>query len=445
MCRRIVPTVSVVMLVLLGCNSTELESWTASPPKSPPKSAPIEIEEITCEGGGVGEDGTAHRLNITFGKRLGITNGGIEIDADGRIVAAIDGNLEILSHAGAVESTIPLGGAVYDFDLDKASGAIAAVGDFGIAVVENGAVRTIEGHSLSVNDEAHVSIGTDQTVAVLDHEGLVEVFGNDGTKVCDFTLGNHLQDVEVVAEEQLIIVCGFTQATRILQIPWMYAYNYEGNREWINYNKKVEGLGADTRCNILEFAPDGLLYMSGEQSGGGSPFDKDPKDFSKSVKNVSYGRYQNPYQLNGSAHIGYLAAYQPSSGDWVKGTRLLGRLSNGKGNYLNFTDHEVAADGSVLVSGKMAYAIANRDCVTVNDQIMPGNGSVVAFFDNTLCRRLWISFGNGGDGDVPSAVGFSGNKAVFMHKDLKNCVLTEANETAGNYIASFSLPIDSAK
>ncbi len=118
---------------------------------------------------------------------------------------------------------------------------------------------------------------------------------------------------------------------------------------------------------------------------------------------------------------------------------MLGRLSNGKGNYLNFTDHEVAPDGSVLVAGKMAYAIANRDCVTVNDQVTPANGSFVAYFDNSFCRKLWIGFGNGGDGDSPPVVGLSGNKAVFMKKDLENCVLTEGDGETGNYLASFAL------
>ncbi len=305
--RLLIFPVFLTILLALGCDTTEPKLVTASSSNKSTEDGnetddtndtPKEIEEIKCEGAGVGEEGTAHRLQIAYGKRMGAANGGIEMDADGRIVAAIDGKIEMLNQAGVGENTIPLGGAVYDFDLDRASGTIAAVGAFGISLVESGNVRAIDNHTLNINPDARISIGADRTVAVLDKDGLVQVFAGDGSKRCEFTVGNHLEDVEAVAEEKLIIVCGFTQATRILQIPWMYAYTYEGNRKWINYNEKIEGLGADTRCNTLELAPDGLLYMSGEQSGGGSPFHKDPKDSSKSVNNASFDRYQNAYQLN---------------------------------------------------------------------------------------------------------------------------------------------------
>ncbi len=452
MVRKLILPVSLITIFTLGCDTTEPGTWTTSSSnktdktedgaKTPgdEKDQPKEIEEIKCDGGGVGEDDTAHRLQIAFGKRMGAANGGIEMDAHGRIVAAIDGNIEILNQAGVVENTIPLGGAVYDFDLDKASGIVVAVGEFGVSIVENGAVRTVGNHSMSFDRKSRVSVGRDLTVAVLGRKGKVYAFKQDGTSVCEFTIRNNPLDVEVVESEELIVVGGYTQVTRILQIPWMLAHDYSGDRKWTNYNERGENLGADTRCNMLEFGADGLLYMTGEQAGGGSPFERDPKDVTKKVPNAKPDRFQNPYNLNKSAHLGYIAAYMPSTGNWVKGTWLFGRLvSNGKGNYLNFTDHEVTPDGSVLIAGKMVYAIANPDCVTVNDKIMPGNGSVVAFFDKSFCRRLWISFGNGGDGDSPPVVGFSGNKAVFMKKDLENCVLTEGDEETGNYLASFEV------
>ncbi|MBD3316790.1 MAG: hypothetical protein GF344_13465 [Chitinivibrionales bacterium] len=438
---------SIVVIMHNSCSNSPLnpgdyESRNADsiPTESPHSTEPFDT--IGGSGGtGIGINGSVHRIELTLGSGLGTHADAALVTESGMTVVGADDSLTWIDPVtGSKAKIVSLGGSPFDIAASS-NGTIGVIGEFGVRLFDSTGI--LRHHATTVagtapSSKARIDIAPDGTILVLLQTKTAVLLDMDLSLKTVVTLEESPTDMAVSSDLGLFFVCGFTQATSTLQIPWIHAYSFGGENVWTNYNKVVDGLMADSRCDILCMSTAGVLYMAGEQAGGGSPFDRDPQQPARAVSNggPAPDSYQRPHNLNGSAHIAYIAQYDGSSGAWLKGTHLLGRLSNNKGNTV--LPQALACDrrGAVYLGGKMAFAVANRDKVTINGRAMPGNGTFLAVFDGDFRRLLWITLGT--DGDVVG-VGAWGSQCAVVTGETGRGVLTDGSDGEGSWLGVFPL------
>jgi hypothetical protein len=146
---------------------------------------------------------------------------------------------------------------------------------------------------------------------------------------------------------------------------------------------------------------DDKLYFASTSAGGNTIFRHQPRNLAVAAPNIAYDAYTNAYNTT-SNHITYFARLAPATGDVLAGQILLTRLSTSKGNTIE--PRAIAADemGSVYLGGFAAFAIANRDSLSINGlpiaNYTGGDAWLMIATPDLKSRKLWTSFTNGGKG-----------------------------------------------
>ncbi|MEZ4311828.1 MAG: hypothetical protein R3F14_27675, partial [Polyangiaceae bacterium] len=207
-----------------------------------------------------------------------------------------------------------------------------------------------------------------------------------------------------------------------LQIPFIRAFGYDGAPKWKAYDwNKAEAGGvsdcADSRGYALGMGRDGKLYFAGESHGGNTVFRHGPTDISINAPVVKSDPYNDPYNLNGAAPIGFYARFDPATGAIEQGQFVCTRLSGGKGNAAR--PRAIAADeaGNVIVGGASACCIEGGDTKTVNGvPAMPayaGGGFVLVVSADFKERLAWTAF-NGPSGSGANGVAVAAAKSALV-------------------------------
>lgn len=390
----------------------------------------------------IGSNQTTYKMSITYGSAMSDTIAGLIINNDGKYITSKNKKICWYDTKGILTKEINGNiGKIRDL-AGNANGTIAAVGDSGVLSTDATgnilwSIARIVGDFPGTGSK--VSIAEDGRVVALGRAGKITLFSSTGEVLTSITQNNSCNDIAISSEAQLILTCGFTQLTSILQIPWIHAYNFSGARVWTNYNQTADGLGSDSRCNSMCISKDKRIYMVGEQAGGTSPFGRDPKDITKSVANggIAADKFQNAYNLNGAAHIGYIGIYDLQSGNRITGTNLLARLDNTKGNTCKLQTICTDSKNYLYIGGTSASSIANKDSLRIDNQAMPGSGNFVVAFSPQLCRLLWVTIASGGS--IMSMTYNNGLLGVITSNSTSAVIKNGTTSTSGMYLGLFPL------
>ncbi len=328
-----------------------------------------------------------------------------------------------------------VGGSVTDVAVSPSSGLIAISGDFGVALLDATAEAVVFDDALG-GEASQVAIGSDDTVAAFQ-DGTLHVFDSAGTSLGSASVSGYVNDVAVDATNELVFVAGFKQDDGApctqLQIPFIRAYHYDGSAAWKAYDWNHTEVGAvsecaDTRGISVSIGGDGKLYYSGESHGGNTVHRRDPQDLATFADNVKSDAYNDAYNMNGAAPIGYVARFDPATGAFETGTTFLTRLSSGKGNAARPKKAVADASGNVLVVGASACCIENATERTVSGiAVMPegtyaGGGFALVLSSDFTTRMIWTTW-NGAMGGGATGIGAAAAKgamAVVLQQNPKD-------------------------
>ena len=279
---------------------------------------------------------------------------------------------------------------VLDLEVNPTTGEIAVAFGSGVALLSPDAktvvwcVETDSASRISINNTGRVvalvkSNGKDKAVLYRDGVILYEWLSDRGNR--------YFQDVAISREEfGLIIISGFTQARRNLQVGFIYALAYNGPSRWEAYDYSAAqvdavNLLADTRCDRVAFGRDNNLYVASWVNGGTgySIFSREVGDLNKKSEAVVItDKYTNAYNT-GTVAMTFFGQYDLKTGALVKGQSLLTRRSKGQGN--SITPDAITADesGNIFISGKAFASIKDRDSKTINGQAVAPYGAADGF------------------------------------------------------------------
>lgn len=381
-------------------------------------------------GVAVAGDGTLYYSGSLAGDDLGVTPTVLMGGGDGVVLHLSPGGRELLS-------LTRIGSHVSDVAVVPGSDAIAVVGDFGVAVLEDGAT-TLGWSAQPGGNATSVATAVDGRVAAV-HDQSLALYDAAGQLASDVMVGGSAVN-DVVVHEDLAIVTGFKQddgpPCTQLQIPFIRAHGWDGELAWAAYDWNKDEVGAvdecaDSRGMALAIGGDGKLYYAGESHGGNTVHRRRSDDLSQMAEVVKTDMYNDPYNLNGAAPITFYGRMDASTGALEVGQFLVTRLSDGKGNAAR--PRAIAADvaGNVFVAGGTACCIENGVAKTVNgepamSEQYQGGGFVLVVAADFSQRLSWTTFrgitGNGETG-VSLAVGL--DVAVAFHQQLEDAMTTE--------------------
>lgn len=322
-----------------------------------------------------------------------------------------------------------LGGSVTDVAVSAGSGDIAVSGDFGVAVLDPAASAVL--WKASPGAASRVAIAPDGTVVGLFGKTL-HVFDAEGAELgtAAVTTNQAVNDVAIDGASKTVVATGYKQDDGApctqLQIPFIRAFGYDGAPKWRAYDwNKAEAGGvsdcADSRGYALAMGRDGKLYFAGESHGGNTVFRHLPQDISANAPTEKSDPYDDPYNLNGAAPIGFYARFDPATGAIEKGQFLCTRLSSGKGNAAR--PRAIAADeaGNIVVGGATACCIEGGPEKTVNGEpAMPsyaGGGFVLVVSADFKQRLQWTAFnGPAGGGAEGVSVAAASSAIVLLSR-----------------------------
>lgn len=298
-----------------------------------------------------------------------------------------------------------------------ADGMTAAVGDFGVALVAADGKSVAWSKSLG-GEGTRVALGADGTVAALAGK-TVSLFDRGGNAAGMFSVGaTVVNDIALDSGSKLVFNVGFKQddgpPCSQLQIPYLRAYDYQGALKWKAYDWNRTEVGAvsecaDSRGIAVTLGADGKLYYAGESHGGNTVHRRVPSDLSMFATNVKSDPYNDAYNMNGAAPVGYVARFDPATGAHQVGSIFLTRLSNNKGNAARPNAVTADAAGNVLIGGGAACCIQNATQRTVNGMpAMPegtyaGGGFALLLSPDLKTRLVWTTW-NGAMGGAANPV-----------------------------------------
>lgn len=406
--------------------------------------------------GGVGENKVGQTLILPSGKVL---IGGTFNDNMGTTPSTLlsttessKGKLFVMSADGTtVEQSIILGEEIKDMDIN-ASGEIALTGDFGVAVLN--ADYSLKWSASESISKGRIAIADDGKVVALlasasNGAGIIKLFANDGSEIHTNTSidnnGVHINDVEIssAAAHNQYYVAGFTQASSVLQVAYIYAYPLTASttRNWktwgfgaseINTNEN----GADTRAYRIKATAD-KLFIAGESAGGGpggfSIFAYNGKDLSTKVANNGNDFFTDGTNSCGSCHITFLGRVDVSTGEVERGKFFHGRLSGGKTNThkVDKGDLEIDDQGNVLLVGISAFQIQDRDVFNINGQLVGsyagGDQYILMTTPDFQTRIIWGVFSKErGSGD-DNRIAYGNGKVAYIATSTKGTLMTTEN------------------
>jgi hypothetical protein len=380
---------------------------------------------------GLIQTGVSNNLNVYSATHLGgpaaDTAAAVDIAPDGTVVlggtlpdfpssvtptSLLNGTSGALLRFDSTGQTLltytQLGASVNDLEISP-SGAIIACGDFGLAALTPAADALL--WSVAPGNGQRCAVGADGTAAVLVG-ATVFVYAADGAPLGSWDVsGSARNDIAVAGAQQLVIVTGYTQVSRDLQLPFLRGYSYSGELRWRSYDTSSAptNLGADTRGERVAIGRDGRLYLTGSINGGtgASVFSRDPKDINLSVndRTVRTDRFTDPFNV-GSVSMLWFGRFNPADGTLELAQSVLTRLSSGRGNSISGQAIMADADGTVYIGGMAFASIANRDTITINGQPTGGYSSgdgaadayVLVVSPDFRQRQHWVVFAAPGGG-----------------------------------------------
>jgi hypothetical protein len=326
------------------------------------------------------------------------------------------GLLRLTTDGRKVQSVARLGATATDIDIQLRSGHMAVAGDFGVQVLNPSGDGSL--FAWKEMPTSKVAAGSDGTFIALSGKTII-VLDNQGTEKTRFDVATNreVNDIAIDGQNKLIFATGFKQDDGApctqLQIPFVRAYDYAGTLKWKNYDWARTEVGsecADSRGIALGFGADGQLYYVGESHGGNTVHRRMPRDIATFAPNVKTDGYNDAYNMNGAAPVGYVARLAPSTGDIAAGQIFLTRLPNGKGNAARPNAVAANEQGTVLIGGSAACCIENATMRTVNGQAaMPegtyaGGGFAMILQADFKQRLAWTTW-NGAKGGGATPVG----------------------------------------
>jgi hypothetical protein len=351
-----------------------------------------------------------------------------------------------------------IGERVQDLAVEPGRGRIAVVGaPFGVAVLSPDAGEVVW---QKPTDGAHVAIGSDGTVAVLDRaKAQVTLFGDDGSPRGTVALtGVMANDVAVHGPSRLVIITGeiFYAAAGVRQ-PLLQAFTYAGASRWKAYGwgeNEVSNrrLTAGTRGVRVSVGLDGRVYYLGESHGGNTVHQRNPRRLDEAADNVVTDEFTFPY--NTSAQVTYFARFRPENGAFERGQFLLTRERGGApASGANVFAGAISADerGNVLIGGRLRCCFEDADKKTVRGLPAWGGSDTEGFAllvsSDFKTRWTWSSFGRGGGSEMTGVALRAGTAAVLglqtgktpmvTHEALQ---MTSAGGVSEAYFAIWSTP-----
>jgi hypothetical protein len=331
-----------------------------------------------------------------------------------------------------------IGAATNDIAVNPTNGDIAIAADIGVIVLASD-LATVRWTDLS-QVAARVDIASDGVVVALRGGTQAQVVGDNGAAKtytiynatgsvrASSTLGGytHVADIAIDATTQRIFVTGFAQrngsSCSQLQVAWLIALDYDGVKQWGNYDYAL-GVAdanndcADTRGRRVAVGEDGKVYFAGTSAGGNAIFRWLPGQLGTTANNAQPGgdSHVNPFNTR-SNHITYAARFEPASGALIRGFFLLTRLTNTNGNTIEPRAITGDAEGRFYVGGFAAFEIKNRSVVNFNGTTMAAYAGSDAWLlvtsPDLTQRETWVAFNNGGQGVVRGLVAKRGSAAL---------------------------------
>lgn len=314
-----------------------------------------------------------------------------------------------------VRSATRLGDEIDDMEVDRTSGRIAVASDLGVTLLSASADRVVWHQPLT--NTTRVAVGNDGTVAALSG-ATVWVWSASGALLGTKTLTNsYVTDVAVDAVSGSVFVVGFDNRRlpygEPVQVAFLYSFSYDlSTRKWVNWGFDGAALeeltAADTRLYRVAIGHDGKLYALGENAGGNSIFQRDPRDPNVTRATVQYDIYNQPVQTR-SAHFAYYARLEPDTGALLGAQLAIPRLPDGTSN--TFRARAITADeqGYIYVTGTSAFIIENRDLQHIaGQQVAPykgGDSALLVVAPDFRTRMRWTVWTAGGNPNHNTTIG----------------------------------------
>lgn len=377
---------------------------------------------------------------LDYGSYLGIGGSdneavAVEVSPDDEIIVAInmDANGEIrrYSNDGAsLLSSVNVGMTIDDMDVNRSNGDIAVVGSAGLKVYHATSLTEDTSRSKPLGTGAkRVSISTNGVI-VMAHGDTVSLWSNTGTLMSQATTeamtgktDRHVTDVAISAEDGLVYIVGYRQASADYQSPFLYGYANDltlskPTVQMYDYWKSLMeaaqpyALISNSRICRITIGRDGGVYILGETEGAQTAFTTDGSI--PSSGNGTDLHYITPIEIDNwnklsdtnSAVKAFFARINPDTGTVVRGQFILPRLEKdgvaGAGssthNY-RVENGSIAVDevGNVYVGGAAGSYIKGRyeGTLTINAEPIgtaPASDSEVAIYvvDSTFKqRKIW--------------------------------------------------------
>jgi hypothetical protein len=373
-----------------------------------------------------------------------------------------------------------IGTAINDIAVNPTNGDIAIAADIGVIVIASD-LATVRWSDLT-QVAARVDIASDGVVVALRGGTQAQAVGDNGAAKT-YTIYNangvqrfastsgytQVQDIAVDAATQRVFMTGFAQrdgsSCSELQVAWLIALNYDGVKQWGNYDYAL-GVAdanndcADTRGRRVAVGEDGKVYFAGTSAGGNAIFRWLPGQLGTTANNAQPGgdSYVNPFNTK-SNHITYAARFEPVTGALIRGFFLLTRLTSTNGNTIEPRAITGDADGRFYVGGTAAFEIKNRSLVNLNGTTMAAYAGSDAWLlvtsPDLTQRETWVTFNNGGQGTVRGVAAKRGSAAIaaavttgalFTTANALQSTTPSSTPTAQNagYFVQWSAPSNAA-
>ena len=386
-----------------------------------------------------GNFGTAQGTGQAF---LGATTG-----SAGQIVRMSLSGREVLS-------VTHLGDDINDMDVNRSTGAIAAVGDFGVTVLNPTGEQVYWSQDVGAPIE-RVAIAENGTVVTL-HNKTISVWNPGGHLRSQTTLvRSYVNDIAVDPTSGKVYVTGFdnknnaNDSNNPVQVTFLTSLDLDLNVNWQTWGfdgnsltDDVNGQGqndmADTRGYRVTIGRDGQLYFLGEVAGGNSIYRWNGKDRSTPTQ-VKYDAYNDPYN-SASPHQAYYARINPDTGEVMQGQLAFPRY-NGASNAFRVEKGTISADesGNVYIGGVTFSGVDGRDNNQIDGQSVgsyafrsEGDLTALVVSSDFQQRRLWTPFtDNAGKGKVQGfAVG--NGRAALLGTVVEGTTITTDADSALN-------------
>ena len=318
-----------------------------------------------------------------------------------------------------------MGGIVDDIDVDRDSGEIVAVGDFGITVLDSKTENIVWSQTGNFD---RVAIANDSTVATLtESTDTVTLWDNNGNQLQSITLAGTIPaDIAIHPSTKQVFVTGYKQVTPDLKTPFLRGFDPNLNQIWNTWDYSAtqvqsENLGADTEGKRITFGQNGGLYFLGQTDGGNNVFQRDGEDITQNLATkVDVDQFNN-FAGASSGAFTFHAQINPSNGNIELGQFIVTQKTSGANS---FTPNSITADesGNVYIGGASAFQLQNRDNRQINGQTVGsytlGEMAILGLTPDYQVRKFWtpLTQTNDNDGSEGSIDGFAvrqGNAVIF--------------------------------